>query len=311
MAWGDLAIYQIDKNKTEKKYGYYTCVWEANASPFNILVRDNSDFMCEELGINSLEELEAISTSENTYLTIPYKITIDENLVPGDIVVVRVMVGKSDNDKYNAKNVTEGGCLDLVFTVKASSHTLAVTDAGWATLYLGFNAEIPAGVEAYYVDEINMRGNANMVKIENVIPAETGVIIKAAEGEYTFNYSNENVQAIENNMLRGTLEETLINKEAGCTYYVLGNKDGVGFYNVIHNGVSNQFLNGANKAYLFIASADNTAAFYGFEWEGTTGIENVEVENASNVVYDLTGRRVEAITAPGIYIVNGKKVLVK
>ena len=118
MAWGDLAIFQIDKNNNEKKYGYYTCVWEANASPFNTLVRDNSDFMCEELGINSLAELEAISAGDNTYLTIPYQITIDENLVPGDIVIVRVMVGKKDNGAYNAKNIDEGGCLDLVFTVK-------------------------------------------------------------------------------------------------------------------------------------------------------------------------------------------------
>jgi hypothetical protein len=28
-------------------------------------------------------------------------------------------------------------------------------------------------------------------------------------------------------------------------------------------------------------------------------------------VYDLTGRKLEQITAPGVYIVNGKKVLVK
>jgi hypothetical protein len=35
--------------------------------------------------------------------------------------------------------------------------------------------------------------------------------------------------------------------------------------------------------------------------------ENGEVKT----IYDLTGRRVENITAPGIYIVNGKKVLVK
>ena len=118
MAWGDLAIFQIDKNNNEKKYGYYTCVWEANAVPFNTLVRDNSDIMCEELGIESLQELSAEVAGEHTYLTIPYEITIDENLEGGDIVVVRVMVGKSDNGAYNAKNVVEGGCLDLVFTVK-------------------------------------------------------------------------------------------------------------------------------------------------------------------------------------------------
>ncbi len=43
-----------------------------------------------------------------------------------------------------------------------------------------------------------------------------------------------------------------------------------------------------------------------------TGIENVTVEN--NVVegiFDMQGRKIDAITAPGLYIVNGAKVLVK
>ena len=42
-----------------------------------------------------------------------------------------------------------------------------------------------------------------------------------------------------------------------------------------------------------------------------TAIEGVEAENGEKVIYDLTGRRVENITNAGIYIVNGKKVLVK
>lgn len=44
---------------------------------------------------------------------------------------------------------------------------------------------------------------------------------------------------------------------------------------------------------------------------GESSIDDVVVENGAKVIYDLTGRRVEDITAPGIYIVNGKKVLVK
>ena len=45
--------------------------------------------------------------------------------------------------------------------------------------------------------------------------------------------------------------------------------------------------------------------------EDVTGIEQIAGEKGEKVVFDLTGRRVEAITAPGIYIVNGKKVIVK
>ena len=43
-----------------------------------------------------------------------------------------------------------------------------------------------------------------------------------------------------------------------------------------------------------------------------TGISEVKGESGNvKGIYDLTGRRVETITAPGIYVVNGKKVLVK
>ena len=43
-----------------------------------------------------------------------------------------------------------------------------------------------------------------------------------------------------------------------------------------------------------------------------TGIENSEIRNeSSHLIYDLNGRRVEKATKPGIYIVNGRKVVIK
>ena len=42
-----------------------------------------------------------------------------------------------------------------------------------------------------------------------------------------------------------------------------------------------------------------------------TAIHGVEAEVENDVIYDLTGRRIAEITKGGIYIVNGKKVLVK
>ena len=41
-----------------------------------------------------------------------------------------------------------------------------------------------------------------------------------------------------------------------------------------------------------------------------TSIESINA-NVANVIYDVTGRRVEKISRPGLYIVNGVKVLVK
>ena len=183
-------------------------------------------------------------------------------------------------------------------------YVLNVTEAGWATLYLGYNVIIPEDVNCFVIDEID-GAVVNLNPVEGILPANTAVIIEAEEGEYTFEVTEET--ATVENVMAGTLKNEYITKEA----YVLGVDDEgvVGLYKAEMNG--GVWLNNANKAYL-PASVANGAASYSFRFgEGTTAIENVEVENEVKVIYDLTGRKVEAITAPGIYIVGGKKVLVK
>lgn len=98
----------------------------------------------------------------------------------------------------------------------------------------------------------------------------------------------------------------------------------VGMYEaVINNG---QFFNNANKAYMVLdeeslgiydenvdtsQGGSQLSAGYRFDFDGTTAIESVVKANpAACVCYDLSGRRVENPTA-GIYIVNGKKMLIK
>ena len=146
---------------------------------------------------------------------------------------------------------------------------------------------------------------------DNAVPANTGVILKGGSIEATYdNYYSGEVTEVAGNLLQGTMTNTYIEEEA----YVLGKVDGViGLYKALMT--DGQWLNNANKAYLPVSevptSAQGAASFSFRFGEGTTAIENVEVENASNVIYDLTGRKVNEITAPGIYIVGGKKVLVK
>ena len=68
-------------------------------------------------------------------------------------------------------------------------------------------------------------------------------------------------------------------------------------------------ITGSVEKYFKVAGLKSVTAY---EFTGTTGIENVKGENGKvKTIFDLTGRRVENITAPGIYIVGGKKVLVK
>lgn len=48
-----------------------------------------------------------------------------------------------------------------------------------------------------------------------------------------------------------------------------------------------------------------------FGKENLTGIENIASEKGEKVIFDLTGRRIENVTVPGIYIVNGKKAVIR
>ena len=176
------------------------------------------------------------------------------------------------------------------------------------------------GAEVYYANGINEADYMGLEQITGVVYPETGIVVRyATDVNVTFApeiVSPGTATAPEGNLLKGTTKKTLITKESGKAYYALGLVDGeVGFYNAAVGSGDDvdktQFYNGAFKAYLEMPASQGTATFYGFDWAGTTGIEDVEVENTVKVIYDLTGRRVEAITAPGIYIVNGKKVLVK
>lgn len=201
---------------------------------------------------------------------------------------------------------TDGGS-SLTFTLESDIHELNVGDAGYATLYLDFNAAIPATVEAYVVSEIK-EGYVTLELVTGVLPAEEAVIVKAAKGNYGFAQSSDTPAVIGENLLEGTLEDTNIYGDA----YVLGFLDGEpGLYKAKLNQEGGlAFLNNANKAYLPAPEGSQEAASYSFRFPGTTAIEEVKVENALKGIYDLQGRKVLK-PVKGIYIINGKKVLVK
>ena len=193
---------------------------------------------------------------------------------------------------------------------------VTITSAGYATFYAPVAVNIPEGVKAYTVS-INEGGWADLEEIYLSFSPGTGVVLAAEEGTYYLPISEDNT-VFEGNALRGTVEATYITDDAYVLGYINVAEEGqpekkeVGFYTATKNqqdGAS--WKNNSHKAYLPKAVGMN-AASYSFRFgEDTTGIENVEVENTVKVIYDLTGRRVESITAPGIYIVGGKKILVK
>jgi hypothetical protein len=132
--------------------------------------------------------------------------------------------------------------------VELNSFDLTISTAEYATLYLGYNATIPAGLRVYYAEKIEGE-TLLMERINDVIPANTGVIVTGAAGTYKFDQAFEEVAAIENNLFRGSVKESYITPEKNTKYYVLSMVDGViGMY--LDELADGTFKNNAYKAYL-------------------------------------------------------------
>ena len=302
--WGDLAIYQIENDEATKKYGYYYGSWEPNGSTAKVVQ-------------NIVEDEISVTEIVDGSCTVTFPISISENHTPGDIVVVRAITGVINNTTNSAfeQNITEGGYVDFLLVItepKETSYTLTVGETGWATLCLDTAVEIPAGIEVWTVAEV-VDDCAVMEEVLDIIPANCPVLVKATRnGDWEFEYTTETGKEY-TNLLKGTTKNEYITEDA----YVLtpdGNGD-VCFGKAIKNQLDDTaWLNNANKAYLpasVLPEAAQGTTNFSFRFPDTTAIEQVVTENEIKAIFDLTGHRVESITKRGIYIINGKKVLVK
>ena len=217
------------------------------------------------------------------------------------------------NDASTIEAEQAKGCFyGLTAVTLTQNHTLAVGEAGWASIILDHNTVIPETVEAYAISERD-GSVATLAPVTGVLPASNAVLIKADTDNYTFAYTRAS-STIASNLLSGALVDTEITP-AEDTYYILANgANGIGLYIVDENPETESyeaFTIGANKAYLCIEGGAASNVF-SFRIEGTTAIDEVNGDNGNvEGIYDLTGRRVESISTSGIYIINGKKVVIK
>lgn len=150
------------------------------------------------------------------------------------------------------------------------------------------------------------------------IPAETGVLLwtdKTSVEYYTVDNYAVDALAADANMLKPSVTAGAFVPETDYMYYKLAygdwtNKTQLGFYWGAEDGGA--FYVKAGTAYLAVPETVAAGA-KGFAFNGeATGIEgvNANVENAK-AIYNLNGQRVATMAKPGLYIVNGKKVVRK
>ena len=153
----------------------------------------------------------------------------------------------------------------------------------------------------------------------DVVPANTGVMVSALEGgDYTVNLTSETGTSVlgEDNCLRptgnGLTAANMAATDANCLYYrlTMHNGETIGFWWGAVDGAA--FSIAANKAYMAVPKPKTTAR-QGFAFaDETTGIETTmkSSNETRGEVYNLQGQRVVK-AQKGLYIVNGKKVIMK
>ena len=225
------------------------------------------------------------------------------------------------------------------FGVKPSANMRGRDGKYYTTLYVDFPFKIVGDVKAYTIEGVDAKNAQGyyFAKVKelaqqgDVVPAQTAVVLECNSTNPADNQllpTGDEKPKTSNNRLCGTFFGGSIN---GLTV-----KDGAGNdYNVTHDNIRAFNINTAdsrnpigfykvknnvtnipgNKAFLVLTSTEAQAKSFVLEFEdgGTTGIETIENSKNSTddgVYYDLQGRRVENPTR-GIYIVNGKKVVIK
>ena len=195
---------------------------------------------------------------------------------------------------------------------------------GYTSYYLeNENFQVPAGCTAYIIKTVTQQGSSNLgltteeaFPAGSVIPKQTGFILKGTANStvtYRANLTGVTEVDVTGNLLVGTATEQEISG-AGYKYYLFGyGAKGQGFYHQTGRDGSSMKL-GAHRAGLKLSTSGFAPAkelIFNFDDATTNGISTVEqtAEPRTDVIYDLQGRRVKN-PVNGIYIVNGKKVVI-
>ncbi len=201
-----------------------------------------------------------------------------------------------------------------------TTESVTIGSTGWSTYSntyaLAFaNAEpsnpASAVLEAYMVTGFSGTALTKSDALENV-PGNTGLLLKGTAGEtYNIPVLPSSSTPTTGNCLQASVSGGTVSAGEGTNVnYVLMNVGGSPVFQWI--GTTSATL-GANKAYLTLVNGPKSAGARGLWFDDeTTDLNKVEMQNAevNGVYYNLAGQRVAKPTK-GLYIVNGKKVVLK
>lgn len=202
-------------------------------------------------------------------------------------------------------DAANGRCLDYVL-IQKTAESVSVSKVKFATYVPTFNVVVPADAKVYTakVNEAKSAVVLTEVSAGFVIAKGTPVLVGAEAGSYNFAASADEATTVADNDLKAATADT---KGNGSTIYALVEQDGKAVFAPLKEGVAVS----VGHAYLELPAA-SAARFYSIQFGGeTTGINEVNAAaKADGAYYTLQGVKTSK-AAKGIYIHNGKKVVIK
>jgi len=201
--------------------------------------------------------------------------------------------GASTSVTFSATNSTYIKTISVTYT---NNFKKSIGADKWATWVAPYNLTVPSGVTAYIAT--NRATDKVVLTSVDKIKGGTAVILNGSNEEYTFNVTTESVDYPKTNLLKisdGSVTDGV---------FVLAKKNGtVGFYKWAGGTL------GEGRVYLDAPAGAREFIGFDFEDEMTTGINEMKIAN-NNEFFNLGGQRV-AQPKKGLYIVNGKRVIIK
>lgn len=202
-------------------------------------------------------------------------------------------------------DAANGRCLDYVL-IQKTAEPVSVSAIKFATYVPTCNVVVPAEAKVYTakVNEAKSAVVLTEVPTGSVIAKGTPVLVGAEAGSYNFAASAYEATTVADNDLKAATADT---KGNGSTIYALVEQDGKAVFAPLKEGVAVSL----GHAYLELPAASATR-FYSIQFGGeTTGINEVNAAaKADGAYYTLQGVKTSK-AAKGIYIHNGKKVVIK
>ena len=316
---GEKAYYKFKNyNKLSAANGLYNnwCVWAATEASENLVIfcHDHSNTAANATYVSkptlTMADLdgatieltaELTDAGDGTYTFTCTAVTTkaDGTVVTPNLVYTQTKLNASKLKMYISPDANWLAVLEAAVKKNISS-------AGWAT-FCSSNAldcaNLPTGVTAYKVSAITAT-SATLEPVTEAVAAGTGLILSGTAGTYSIPVAASGSDISATNKLKGAVTATTL---ADGTFYIL---QGGKFHLVTGAATEADRTVPAGKAYLLksdIAGAPSLNLVFG---EETTGINTVTHEIQNGEFYNLNGQRI-ATPTKGLYIINGKKIIVK